>query len=100
MTGTLKDQFDYIVVGAGAAGSVLAAELSGSGAQVLLIESGGPDDAPTIAPALVQPTSRGSVRVARGTFQDAAIIDGNYLATDHDLTAVLRAIEAARKLGS
>ena len=49
MTGTLKDQFDYIVVGAGAAGSVLAAELSATGAQVLVIESGGPDDAPTIA---------------------------------------------------
>ena len=42
---------DYIVVGVGAAGSVLAAELSASGAQVLVIESGGPDDAPTIRPA-------------------------------------------------
>src|SRR6266446_1006279 len=41
-------RYDYIVVGAGAAGSVLAAELSASGAQVLVIESGGPDDAPTI----------------------------------------------------
>src|SRR5260370_6672144 len=41
-------QYDFIVVGAGAAGSVLAAELSASGAQVLVIESGGPDDAPTI----------------------------------------------------
>jgi choline dehydrogenase-like flavoprotein len=40
-------RYDYIVVGAGAAGSVLAAELSASGAQVLVIESGGPDDAPT-----------------------------------------------------
>ena len=42
-------RYDFIVVGAGAAGSVLAAELSASGAQVLVIESGGPDDAPTIA---------------------------------------------------
>jgi len=42
------ERYDYIVVGAGAAGSVLAAELSASGAQVLIIESGGPDDAPTI----------------------------------------------------
>jgi hypothetical protein len=41
-------RYDYIVVGTGAAGSVLAAELSASGAQVLIIESGGPDDAPTI----------------------------------------------------
>jgi choline dehydrogenase len=41
-------RYDYIVVGAGAAGSVLAAELSASGAQVLVVESGGRDDAPTI----------------------------------------------------
>src|ERR1700720_447636 len=44
----IQSHYDYIVVGAGAAGSVLAAELSASGAQVLVIESGGPDDAPTI----------------------------------------------------
>ena len=50
MINEAKDErrYDYIVVGAGAAGSVLAAELSASGAQVLVIESGGPDDAPTI----------------------------------------------------
>src|SRR5260221_5403751 len=42
-------RYDYIVVGAGAAGSVLGTELSASGAQVLVIQSGGPDDAPTIA---------------------------------------------------
>src|SRR5260221_13253653 len=45
----IQNHYDFIVVGAGAAGSVLAAELSASGAQVLVIESGGPDDAPTIA---------------------------------------------------
>jgi len=44
----IQSHYDFIVVGAGAAGSVLAAELSASGAQVLVIESGGPDDAPTI----------------------------------------------------
>ena len=41
-----------------------------------------PPDAFTIAPALVQPTSRGSVRLASDNFQDAAVIDGNYLGTD------------------
>src|SRR5258708_3383087 len=45
----IQSHYDLIVVGAGAAGSVLAAELSASGAQVLVVESGGPDDAPTIA---------------------------------------------------
>jgi choline dehydrogenase len=59
-----------------------------------------PPDAFTIAPALVQPTSRGSLRLASDKFQDAAVINGNYLSTDHDVTAVVRAIEAARELGS
>src|SRR6202046_3003421 len=45
----IQSHYDFIVVGAGAAGSVLAAELSASGAQVLVVESGGPDEAPTIA---------------------------------------------------
>ncbi len=59
-----------------------------------------PPDAFTIAPALVQPTSRGSVRLASSNFQDAAVIDGNYLGTDHDFAAIVRAIEAARELGN
>jgi choline dehydrogenase len=59
-----------------------------------------PPDAFTIAPALAQPTSRGAVRLASDNFQDAAVIDGNYLATDRDMTAILRAIEAARQLGT
>jgi choline dehydrogenase len=58
-----------------------------------------PADAFTIAPALVQPTSRGSVRLASARFQDAPAIDGNYLTTDSDMTAIIRAIEAARELG-
>jgi choline dehydrogenase len=59
-----------------------------------------PPDAFTIAPALVQPTSTGSVRLASNNFQDAAVIDGNYLGTDHDFAAIVRAIEAARELGN
>jgi len=59
-----------------------------------------PPDTFTIAPALVQPTSRGSVRLASKNFQDAAVIDGNYLGTDHDFAAIVRAIEAARELGN
>jgi choline dehydrogenase len=59
-----------------------------------------PPDSFTIAPALVQPTSRGAVRLASNNFQDAAVIDGNYLGTDHDFAAIVRAIEAARELGN
>src|ERR1700688_2789840 len=59
-----------------------------------------PADAFTIAPALVQPTSVGSVRLASNNFQDAAVIDGNYLGTDQDFAAIVRAIEAARELGN
>jgi choline dehydrogenase len=59
-----------------------------------------PPDSFTIAPALVQPTSKGSVRLTSNSFQDAAAIDGNYLGTDRDFAAVVRAIEVARELGS
>jgi choline dehydrogenase-like flavoprotein len=59
-----------------------------------------PADAFTIAPALVQPTSKGSVRLASNNFQAAGVIDGNYLGTDHDFEAVVRAIEAAREIGN
>ncbi len=59
-----------------------------------------PADSFTIAPALVQPTSRGTVRLASSNFQDAAVIDGNYLGTERDNAAVVRAIQAARELGN
>src|SRR5258706_9391539 len=58
-----------------------------------------PPDAFTIAPALVQPSSRGQVRITSANWQDPAIIDANYLGTDQDLRAILGAIDAARELG-
>jgi choline dehydrogenase len=58
-----------------------------------------PADAFTIAPPLVQPTSKGSLRLANDNFQHAAVIDGNYVGTDHDFAAVMGAIEAAPKSG-
>jgi choline dehydrogenase len=45
---SIKAAYDYIVVGGGAAGSVIAGELSKTGAEVLVVESGPMDDAPTI----------------------------------------------------
>jgi choline dehydrogenase len=58
-----------------------------------------PADAFTIAPALLQPTSRGVVRLASANPSDPLIIDANYLGTDQDLKAVMTAIDAARELG-
>ncbi len=45
---SLKGAYDYIIVGCGSAGSVVAGELSKTGAEVLVIESGPDDSAPTI----------------------------------------------------
>src|SRR6266481_5697485 len=45
----LEGAYDYIVVGAGASGAIIAAELSKTGAKVLIVESGGADTAPTIS---------------------------------------------------
>ncbi len=58
-----------------------------------------PQEGFTIAPALVQPTSRGRVRLASGNWRDAPSIECNLLGTDHDLKGIVRAIEAARELG-
>jgi choline dehydrogenase len=58
-----------------------------------------PSDGFTIAPALVQPTSRGRVRLASANWQDEAIVEANHLGTDQDLKAIVRAIEVARELG-
>ncbi|HEX4683398.1 MAG TPA: GMC family oxidoreductase N-terminal domain-containing protein, partial [Gemmatimonadaceae bacterium] len=58
-----------------------------------------PADAFTIAPGLVQPASRGAVRLVSNAFEDAVAIDGNHLSSDSDFAAIVRAIEAARELG-
>ncbi len=59
-----------------------------------------PADSFVIAPALVRPESRGTVRLASSNWQDPIVIDGNYLGTDRDLDAIVRGIELARELGS
>jgi choline dehydrogenase len=58
-----------------------------------------PPDAFTIAPALVQPLSRGHITLASASWQDRAIVDPNYLGTEQDFHALICAIKAARELG-
>jgi choline dehydrogenase len=58
-----------------------------------------PKEGFTIAPALTHPTSRGQVRLASANWRDTPVIDPNFLATDHDLDAIVKAIEVARELG-
>jgi len=48
---------------------------------------------------VIQPISRGRVRLASADWKDPPIIEGNHLGTDHDLAAIVRAIEVARELG-
>jgi choline dehydrogenase len=58
-----------------------------------------PKEGFTIAAALAQPTSRGQMHLASANWRDMPVIEPNYLGTDHDLSAVIRAAEAARELG-
>jgi RNA polymerase sigma-32 factor len=59
---TARQEFDYIIVGAGSAGCVLAARLSQDpGVRVALVEAGGRDDAPEIAMPVAFPQLRPGV---------------------------------------
>ncbi len=59
-----------------------------------------PENCFTISPSLVQPTSRGQVSLASADWRVPPTIEGNFLGTDRDLEATLRAAEAARELVS
>jgi choline dehydrogenase len=53
-----------------------------------------------IAPALVRPESRGSIRLASANWKDPIVIDGKYLSTDRDFDVMVRGVELSRELGN
>ena len=55
-----RTSYDYIVVGAGAAGCIIASKLAQSGAEVLLIEAGGTDELPQVEDPSIWFTNIGS----------------------------------------
>jgi choline dehydrogenase len=57
-------------------------------------------DAFTISPALVRPTSRGTLRLTSARFDHKARLEANFLSTEADMAATVRCIEMCRELGS
>lgn len=55
-----RDSYDYVVIGAGAAGCIIAARLARTGAEVLLLEAGGTDELPQVSNPSVWFTNIGS----------------------------------------
>jgi len=51
----------------------------------------------SILSGVARPTSKGSIRLKSNRFDDAPIIDPNYLATDHDRNVFSKATELARE---
>jgi choline dehydrogenase len=58
-----------------------------------------PPDAFTIAPGLVRPSSRGTVKLASADWRANPLLDAGFLSTDADLAATIRCIEHCRELG-
>src|SRR5215468_11287049 len=60
---------------------------------------GGPESGYTIAPALMQPFSRGTVRLASGDPDAAPVVDPRYLSDPGDVQAMVTGLTIAREIG-
>jgi choline dehydrogenase len=80
---------------------------TGPDLQVLFIDSiggnvvttNGVKDCYVLAVAVIQPFSRGTVRLSSPTAGDPAVIDPNYFGDDRDMQAMLAGIKQARRIG-
>jgi choline dehydrogenase len=60
---------------------------------------GGPESGYTIAPAVMQPFSRGTVRLASGDPDAAPVLDPRYLSDPGDVQAMVAGLKIAREIG-
>jgi len=59
-----------------------------------------PEHAWSIAPGLVQPKSRGYIKLASNNPADRPIVDPNFLSDEADMTALARCVEMTREVGN
>ncbi len=64
------------------------------------VPTGAPKYGFTVRPSVMQPFSRGTVRLASSVSTAPPRIDPNYFADDRDLATMLRGIDPARELGA
>jgi choline dehydrogenase len=58
-----------------------------------------PENSYAIAPSVVRPASRGTVRLRSADPADEPLIDMNYMACDADIRAMLAGVEMGREMG-
>ncbi|TMR97789.1 GMC family oxidoreductase [Nonomuraea basaltis] len=59
-----------------------------------------PEHGYTIAPGIVRPLSRGTLRLASADPETSPLVDPNMLAESHDLEALVDAVEMCREIGA
>ena len=92
----MTDTFDYVIIGSGPTGSLLANRLSEGGSATVCVL----DDFPGMSCGARQqrPESRGHVRLVSADPQAAPIVQPNYLSDARDQAVLLTAIKLARRL--
>jgi choline dehydrogenase len=81
-------------------------DLHGPDLQIIFVDislipssAGGPESGFTIAPALMQPFSRGTVRLASASPEAGPVVDPRYLSDARDVEALVAGLKIARGIG-